>query len=352
MMKLGTQKQSLAITLGATLFALGTHITASAATFNSDPRFEVNSYNTTLSVSGDSADIYFPIVSDSATIRQFPIVLMLQGAFVDKSDYSNYASQVASYGFVVVVPNRLRTAPNPTGQESTGLIPEQQQIHDVLAEMVVENSDINSPVNGLVDTNTLGLLGHSLGGFVALGAVQQEICFPAICPAGYTKPPQLKASISYAGAFGDTQTQTFFPLNNGETPVGLIAGSRDGVAPLSITRETYNQVQNSPKVLITVEGANHYSITNEDNVSREQNRSTLDQSIATETIARWSGLFLRAHLLGDRNAFDYVYNTGDALDTNVSVISQKQPIPEPSAGLTVLAVGVMSLGLQRRRKQN
>ena len=46
--------------------------------------------------------------------------------------------------------------------------------------------------------------------------------------------------------------------------------------------------------LLTVEGANHYGITNEDNLiqDRENIRPTIEQDIAIETIARWSGLFL------------------------------------------------------------
>lgn len=352
MKKLSTRKQLVAMTLGATLFALGTHTNVSAATFNSSPLFEVNNYTTTLSVSGDSADIYFPVVSNSTTPSKFPIALMLQGALVDKADYANYASQVAGYGFVVVVPNNFRTAPDPTGQEFTGLIPEQQQVQNILTEMVTENSNINSPVNGLVDTKTLGLLGHSLGAFVSLSAAQEEFCFPAVCTPAYQKPPELKAVINYAGAFGNTQTQTFLPLNNGDTAIGLIAGTQDGVGIPFITNETYKQVQNPPKVLITVVGANHYSITNEDNLIREPNRPTLEQSIATETIARWSGLFLRAHLLNDRDAFDYVYNTGDALDNNVTVISEKQTIPEPSAIFGLLAVGVIGLKLRGKIQHN
>jgi hypothetical protein len=84
----------------------------------------------------------------------------------------------------------------------------------------------------------------------------------------------------------------------------------------------YVNVQDAPKALIAIEGANHYSITNTDNVALEPNRSTLDQATATGAIGRWSGLFLRAHLLGDRGAFDYVYNTGGDLDPNASVISR------------------------------
>jgi hypothetical protein len=55
---------------------------------------------------------------------------------------------------------------------------------------------------------------------------------------------------------------------------------------------TYVKIQDPPKALIAVEGANHYGITNEDNVTREPNRPTLDQGMATEAIGRWSGRFL------------------------------------------------------------
>jgi hypothetical protein len=58
----------------------------------------------------------------------------------------------------------------------------------------------------------------------------------------------------------------------------LIAGTKDGVAEPSITEETYNQIQDPPKVLITVEGANHYGITNQDNLLRDPFRPTLDQT--------------------------------------------------------------------------
>ena len=108
----------------------------------------------------------------------------------------------------------------------------------------------------------------------------------------------------------------------------MIFGNRDGVIQPSSIEETYDEIINPPKVLITVDGANHYGITNEDNLIREPIRPTLEQDIAVETIARWSGLFLRAHLLDDSGAFNYVYNTGDALDPNVDVISETQPFLE------------------------
>ncbi|MDJ0718413.1 MAG: hypothetical protein QNJ54_30005, partial [Prochloraceae cyanobacterium] len=113
-------------------------------------------------------------------------------------------------------------------------------------------------------------------------------------------------------------------VDNGDIPTGLIAGSLDSVAELFEVESTYRQIQNPPKAIVTLVGANHYAITNEDNPQREPVRPTIDQGVATETVARWSGLFLRTHLLNDFDAFEYFYSEGDSLDSNVTVTSELQ----------------------------
>jgi dienelactone hydrolase len=281
----------------------------------------INHHTTKITACHDLADVYFPESSEGEPIK-LPIALMLQGVFVDKVNYSNFASQVASYGFIVVVPNHERAGMGSNGQDLSGLLPEQEQVNDVLAQMRTENSDPTSPLFKSVETNTLGLLGHSFGGAVALGATQEDICVPQFCSTRYSRPPELKAIFAYGAAFGNPQTQEYLPIKNEGVAIGLILGSLDSISPPVITQATYSYILNPPKVLITVAGANHYSITNTDNVEREFNRATLDQATATRTIARWSGLFLRSHLFHDRDAFDYIYNTGSNLDSNVSVIRE------------------------------
>jgi dienelactone hydrolase len=293
-------------------------------TFSPAPPYkETARYSTIISADGDPADIYYPVVPTSTDL-EFPIALLLQGALVDKADYSNFAAQVASYGFVVVVPNNTRTLTAPNGQSITGLFPEQRTINDVLAQMEVEDANPNAPIANIVDTDKLGLLGHSFGGSVGLGASQDEICLPGICSDDYIQPPELMAGIFYGTSFRDPITNMVQPVNNEGIPLGLILGDRDGVVQPLSSNQTYDQILNPPKALITLQGANHYSITNADNLVREPSRSTIDQTVATEAIARWSALFLQAHLQDNKAAFNYIYNTGDALDPNVSVISQTQ----------------------------
>jgi len=299
----------------------------------------------------DAADIYYPLLLSSGTEENsLPIALFLQGALVDKSDYSNFASTVAGYGFVVVVPNHVRTAISPMGSV-TGLIAEQQQVNDVLSYMVAEDSNPSSPVAGNLDSSTLVLLGHSFGGAVGLAAMQNK-CFPVLCTTGkFERAYALKGGAFYGTNFLIGQgSGAVSPIDNDSIPIALVQGSRDSVATPTAAIATYARIQDPPKAIITVTGANHYGLTNEDNFYREPVRPTLEQDVATETIARWSALFLRGTVLNDTQAFDYVFNTGDALSENVSVVREAKPVPEPSFVVSLLGLGTMGLGSLLLRK--
>ncbi len=323
-------RQSAFAVIGAAFVAVGASIPAVATP--PEPRFDiVTRFETTIPTpngTGDPADVYYPVVletdldSDEVSL---PLALLLPGALVDKADYSDFASTVASYGFVVVVPNRVRTLTNPaTGEEFPGLFAEVQQVNEVLAYIESTQSDPDSPIAELVDPERFGLLGHSWGGAVGLAAIQ-NVCPPLLCTESFERPEALTAGIFYGTTFRD-QTQediVILPIENQGIPTGLIAGDRDGVivGELEAVMATYENIQEPPKALITVLGANHYGITNEDS-DRDPVRPMLDQAVAIEAIARWSALFLRAHLIEDSEALNYIYQSGDALDPNVEVESE------------------------------
>ncbi|NJO98842.1 MAG: hypothetical protein HC764_24900 [Pleurocapsa sp. CRU_1_2] len=71
-------------------------------------------------------------------LNLFLLLFFLQGALVDKSNYSKYASTVASYGFTVVVPNHINDNFTPPGFPE-GLYAEQQQVNQVLNYVKSEN---------------------------------------------------------------------------------------------------------------------------------------------------------------------------------------------------------------------
>ncbi|WP_063748500.1 alpha/beta hydrolase family protein [Fischerella sp. PCC 9605] len=322
------------------LIVWGIGETARATTYSPAPIFkDVDSYSTTISANNDIADIYFPKPSGIKTGKHsFPIALLLQGANVDKSNYSNFARTVASYGFVVVVPNHQKNIP----QVGTGLFADTSQIDAVLAQMKAENANPDSPVAGIVNTRKLGLLGHSQGGAVGLSVIA-NLCIPFLCEGFFNRPKELVAGAFFGANLRDQTTQQFIPINNSRIPVALLQGTLDSIALPERAQATYEQIQDPPKTLISILGANHYGITNTDNSTGARpdiNIPTLAQSVAVETVARWSGLFLRASILNDRFAFNYVYFTGDILDPNVSAIAQtKKKIPQASCKWGLVAFG-------------
>lgn len=346
------KKQSSVAMVGVVFLALETGLPAAAATFSAAPLFDVvDNYDTTIAANGDMADVYFPVQSDANnSTEKLPITLLLPGALVDKSYYSNFATTVASYGFAVVVPNRTRSLP-AFGFE--GLLAETSQINDVLAYMVAENSNPTSPVAGILDTQKLALLGHSHGGAVGLTAIEGSCIFP-FCEGEFTRPNELVAGAFYGINRQDPNTGEFIPTDNAGIPVALVQGSLEGVATPDEAQGTYELIQDPPKALITVDGANHFGITDVNNPAGarpDPSSPTLEQDEGIEAISRWSALFLRAHVQNDAGAYDYVYNTGDALDENVSAIGQTEPVPEPASVLGVLAFGAFCAGSMLKRKR-
>ena len=304
------------------------------------PLFDrVKTIETTIPSTGDPIDIYLPGASLHKA-DSLPVALLLQGANVDKSNYSTFASIVASYGFAVVVPNNLRTiAAPPPAPSVTGFFPELSQVNEVFDYV----RDPESPIAEAIDPSKLALLGHSFGGAVGLSAVRGSCPFPN-CPFGeFDRPDELVGAAFFGTDFQPSPEEggsDSVPLiDNADIPTALILGKNDGISAPAETEATFEQIQDPPKALIEVEGTNHFGITNENDplnppstpaevplILDEPNPQIIPQEVAIDTIATWSSLFLRATVLDDQSAFDFVFGgTGDELDNNVVVTSELPP---------------------------
>ncbi len=332
--------------LGAAFLNTGVSTRAVAVNFTPEPLYdETGVYSTNIPNSNgtlDETDIYYPVLSSSNT-DSLPVVLFLQGANIDKSLYSNYANIVASYGFIVVIPNHFQFIPQ-FGIDF--LLPETSQIENFVNFIETENSNSNSPIENSFDTNKLALSGHSAGGSVGLTGIGGT-CLTLFCNEPFLLSEKIKAGAFYGTQLpdlstGDLVSADIVATNNEHIPIALIHGERDGAIPIERGRKTFELIEDPPKAFITVEGANHRGIANEDNPG-DPIRPTLEQEIATETIARWNALFLRATVLNAPDALDYVFNTGDGQDPNVTVISEKKSVSEPASTLGIFAVGVFAV---------
>lgn len=267
----------------------------------------VTSYST--SIVTDATTVYYP--SGLAAGVKVPFVLLLQGAAVEKSNYSSYASQVAANGLIVIVEQHDNAVLGDGYAAET-------QVSNAAAWAVLENLRTASPIKGHIDTGKMGLLGHSFGGVTGLFA-SSGVCVPPFCLGLYARPSALKAAAFY-GTNSSIAGITLPTLLNG-VPVALIQGSLDGKALPADTQSSYNLMTGAKRALVTLSGANHYGITNVNNpagAAADANVPTLAQATATSEVALWSAMWIKAQL-GDTAAQTFVNTTGDPGDANVTV---------------------------------
>lgn len=277
---------------------------------------------------GDAADVYYPrIPSQRLFTDAFPIVAVLQGAQVDKSQYEQFSRRLARHGFVVVIPNHFRAV---VPGAPPALFTSRTVIPNVLAQMVTEDADPSSPLYRIVDTATLALAGHSFGGVVGLFAsAAVDVCagpfippfLQVFCEVPYTRPSALRATAFYGASLVFNGALAVPDLDTTGVATALVQGTRDGISPPQNAALTYPLLE-QPRALITVSGANHYGITDVNNPPGAQvdfMSSTLKQADATAYVARWTGLWFRAQLRRDPFARFFIYTLHGSLDRVVRV---------------------------------
>ncbi|ROO91026.1 chlorophyllase-like protein [Actinocorallia herbida] len=269
----------------------------------------VASYTTT--VGGDTADVYYP----TGISGRLPVALMLQGAQVGRGFYADYAEAVAAYGFIVVVPDHRRLL-----FFDLDFYPEQSQAAATADWMGEEDDRSASPLLNRFRLSRIGLLGHSFGGAAGLSVAESKCVFPFCTGLVYDRPSEVKAASLFGTNNKSFLTGAFADVDN-EIPVQLVQGLQDGVALPADAEETYGRVQDDPKQIVRITGANHYGITDVQNpagADPEVAGQTLTQAQSIEIAARWSARFLLA-AFGDDAAEEYIWQTGDAADPYVTV---------------------------------
>lgn len=238
------------------------------------------------------ADLYLPLNLE----KPAPVIVISHGLGSDRTSFEYLATQLASYGFAVAVPEH----PGSNAEQLRLLL------SGVAAEVAQPNEFINRPLdvkyllNELellrlsnpslnINVQQVGVIGQSFGGYTALALAGAQLNFEQLqqdctrlrdsswwnvslllqCRAlelpttGYVlHDPRVKAAIAInpiaSSVFGEAS------ISQITIPVMIVSGSADTIAPtLAEQIRPFSWLTTPDKYLAVIAGATHFSIIGE-----------------------------------------------------------------------------------------
>jgi len=227
----------------------------------------------------------------------YPLVILSPGFAMSASSYGWLAEHLASYGFVVLAAEHDEEM-NPETGLWQGAVKRPQEIQAVFA-YVDAQTQLGGTLAGLVDAETVAVLGHSYGGYTALAAAGARLdsaglvahCEQAVQethPAAWLCDmllPHLPEMAELAGldalpaelwpGWGDAGVDAVVALAGDafffggaglaeiEAPVLAIGGTADTDSPFAWSTEpTFDYVSSPRKIRIALDEAEHMIFTN------------------------------------------------------------------------------------------
>jgi len=206
----------------------------------------------------------------------YPLIIVSHGYPGNRFLMSHLAENLASKGYVVAsIDHRDSTYRDKSAFGST-LVNRSLDQTFVLNEMARLSGEAGSFLNGLVDANTTGLIGYSMGGYGAVitaggGVTQAAVDYAWGGPHGTLgvhlsgsdshnalPDPRIKTAIAFAPwgltyGFWDAET-----LKGVQIPMMFVAGSVDDVSGYEPgVKSIFQGAVNVDRALLTYENANH-----------------------------------------------------------------------------------------------
>lgn len=317
-------------------------------------------------------DIYLP-----ATSRPSPVVVISHGLGSDRTSFAYLATQLASYGFTVAVPEHpgsnaeqlrsLLTGAASTAEEPNEFINRPYDVKYLLDRLqALSKTDANYQH---LDVNRVAVIGQSFGGYTALALAGAPLNFEKLekdCEdkastwnvslllqcrvlqlpkTQYTlSDSRVKAAIAInpvtSSVFGQTS------LSKIRVPVMIVSSSNDTVAPAlseQITPFTWLTTKN--KYLVMLGGGTHFSTIDEPDPTTEPVALPSqvvgpNPAIARRYIRALSVAFCQTYIAHEQQYRPYLSaNYAQAINQNIPSINLVQSLPsEPLAQFNTTAL--------------
>ncbi|MCB0962780.1 MAG: dienelactone hydrolase family protein [Acidimicrobiales bacterium] len=227
----------------------------------------------------------------------YPLIVLSHGWGGDPGEFTETLPTWAADGFVVAAPAfPLTNGNNPTHDDNVLDVENQPgDVSFVIDQVLAANDDEAGPLHGLVDPESIGLVGHSLG-----GATTWATSFNTA-----TRDPRIDSTVIFAGVV--------IPMPGGEfefdsgLPLLVFHGDADDT-PMDQGRDAYEQAV-APKWYVTLLGATHVPPFTDD-------PSPYDDLVTRTVLDFWHGT-----LDGDEAALARV--TEDATDPELTTVDHE-----------------------------
>lgn len=197
-------------------------------------------------------EVWYPAMSAAAgaspdrAAGPYPLLVFSQGYDVSVADYHVLLQQWASAGFVVAAPRYPDTSPSePAALDEADIVNHPADLRFVVTTLLRAAATSGATLSGLIDSDQIGLVGHSDGGDVSLAVADNTCC----------RDSRVRAVAVLSGAELTSFGGRYFagpPL-----PLLVVQGSADTVNVPACSAQIYNSAP-SPKWYLDLVGAGHY----------------------------------------------------------------------------------------------
>ncbi len=237
----------------------------------------------------------------------YPLIVFSQGFDISAEAYIALLNTWASAGYIVADPTYPSTDPStPGGPQRSDLVNHPSDLREVINYLSSMNSMAGTPLNGIIDTSSVGVVGHSDGGDVALAAVanSRDII------------PGIKAAAILSGAEYQPFGGSYFSTGQ-STPLLVVQGTNDNINPPGCSAQIYNGAA-KPKYFLGIIGASHES-------------PYLDSGAEQKLVMTMTTLFFDTWLKGEASGAQLL-NLQAQSATSISFWSNGTSIPETLNG--------------------
>ncbi len=236
-------------------------------------------------------------VSDAAPLtgEKFPFVLMSHGYGGWSTQFSNLGEHIASQGYVVAsidhgdaMADGITSAILSFGNVLVDRTLDQRQIMDMI---VKEANGATEGYASLIDSEKLGLIGYSMGGYGAIASAGAPYVFDSDLMSNIpetaqdslkranTEPLPIQALVAFApwGGQPDNRAWSAETMSNINVPALIISGNQDDIVNYDEgVTWLFDNMKNSDRYLLAYREARHNIVGNQFEVSDDMIFSALE----------------------------------------------------------------------------